>query len=73
MNFGVKREQGPSRTSAVGGKERAQSTVEVAREMLAEQENGGSVAAQEARLWFDDKRFDGFPSRILPFLYLGNL
>lgn len=73
MNFGVKREQGPSRTSAVGGKERARSTVEVAREMLAEQENGGSVAAQEARSWFDDKRFDGFPSRILPFLYLGNL
>lgn len=24
-------------------------------------------------IWFEDKRFDGFPSRILPFLYLGNL
>lgn len=23
--------------------------------------------------WFEDPRFDGFPSRILPFLYLGNL
>ncbi|OXG71453.1 hypothetical protein C349_07178 [Cryptococcus neoformans var. grubii Br795] len=73
MNFGAKREQAPNRTSATGGKESAKSTAEIAREMLAEQENGGSVAAQEARSWFDDKRFDGFPSRILPFLYLGNL
>lgn len=32
-----------------------------------------SQPAPESRVWFDDKRFDGFPSRILPFLYLGNL
>ena len=26
------------------------------------------------QVWFDDPRFDGsFPSRVLPFLYLGNL
>lgn len=26
------------------------------------------------QMWFDDARFDGsFPSRVLPFLYLGNL
>lgn len=32
-----------------------------------------SQSGPESRVWFDDKRFDGFPSRILPFLYLGNL
>ncbi|KAL1410199.1 tyrosine/serine/threonine protein phosphatase pps1 [Vanrija albida] len=37
------------------------------------QPQGSPQAAQEAKVWFDDKRFDGFPSRILPFLYLGNL
>lgn len=48
-------------------------TVEVARDLLVDEEKGGSAAAHEARVWFDDQRFDGFPSRILPFLYLGNL
>ena len=48
-------------------------TVEVARELLMDDEKGGSAAATAARLWFDDRRFDGFPSRILPYLYLGNL
>ena len=49
-------------------------TVEVARELLAEEEEkGGTAAANEARVWFNDRRFDGFPSRILPYLYLGNL
>lgn len=48
-------------------------TMDVARDFLNEEEKGGSVAANEARVWFDDRRFDGFPSRILPFLYLGNL
>lgn len=32
------------------------------------------VTAEEKHTWFDNSRFDGsFPSRILPFLYLGNL
>ena len=47
--------------------------VEVARELLVDDEKGGSAAANAARLWFDDRRFDGFPSRVLPYLYLGNL
>ncbi|KAI0052287.1 hypothetical protein FA95DRAFT_1533071 [Auriscalpium vulgare] len=30
--------------------------------------------ADDHQVWFDDPRFDGsFPSRVLPFLYLGNL
>ncbi|THH31494.1 hypothetical protein EUX98_g2692 [Antrodiella citrinella] len=30
--------------------------------------------SKDARVWFNDPRFDGsFPSRVLPFLYLGNL
>ncbi|WVF66835.1 hypothetical protein IAT40_001577 [Kwoniella sp. CBS 6097] len=49
------------------------STVDVAKEMLEEQDNGGSQIALESKVWFEDRRFDGFPSRILPFLYLGNL
>ncbi|WVR04032.1 hypothetical protein IAU60_001031 [Kwoniella sp. DSM 27419] len=48
-------------------------TVDVAKEMLVEQDHGGSETALQAKVWFDDRRFDGFPSRILPFLYLGNL
>lgn len=48
-------------------------TAQAARQMLLEEEKGGSAAANEAKIWFDDRRFDGFPSRILPFLYLGNL
>jgi dual specificity MAP kinase phosphatase len=47
--------------------------VEVAKKMLVEEEKGGSDVAVRAKGWFDDRRFDGFPSRILPFLYLGNL
>jgi dual specificity MAP kinase phosphatase len=57
-------------TSANGGK---RLTVQAARELLASEEQGGSEAARKAKVWFEDKRFDGFPSRILPFLYLGNL
>lgn len=48
-------------------------TIDVARHLLVQEENGGSECANEAKVWFEDKRFDGFPSRILPFLYLGNL
>ncbi|WOO78923.1 Dual specificity protein phosphatase PPS1 [Vanrija pseudolonga] len=52
----------------------ASQPVEAARRLAAEdQPQGSNQAAQEAKVWFDDKRFDGFPSRILPFLYLGNL
>jgi dual specificity MAP kinase phosphatase len=69
--FGGKGELGGSTASAEA--KRAASTIEVAREMLVEEDLGGSVAANEAKIWFDDRRFDGFPSRILPFLYLGNL
>jgi len=50
-----------------------QHTIEAARELLAQDERGGSEAYLKAKVWFEDKRFDGFPSRILPFLYLGNL
>ncbi|KAL6301135.1 hypothetical protein BKA93DRAFT_487880 [Sparassis latifolia] len=33
-----------------------------------------SPSAGDHHLWFDDPRFEGsFPSRVLPFLYLGNL
>ncbi|KAI0695367.1 hypothetical protein BC835DRAFT_951578 [Cytidiella melzeri] len=33
-----------------------------------------SAVVSDHQLWFDDPRFDGsFPSRVLPFLYLGNL
>jgi dual specificity MAP kinase phosphatase len=53
--------------------ERNARSVEAARRLLIEEGCGGSQVAQEARIWFEDKRFDGFPSRILPFLYLGNL
>jgi dual specificity MAP kinase phosphatase len=52
---------------------RRSKTMDVARDMLVREEGGGSELANECRVWFDDKRFDGFPSRILPFLYLGNL
>jgi len=48
-------------------------TTQAARELLEQDEQGGSEAALKAKVWFEDKRFDGFPSRILPFLYLGNL
>jgi dual specificity MAP kinase phosphatase len=53
--------------------ERTTRNVETARRLLIDEGRGGSHAAQEARIWFEDKRFDGFPSRILPYLYLGNL
>ncbi|KAI0090972.1 hypothetical protein BDY19DRAFT_667817 [Irpex rosettiformis] len=33
-----------------------------------------SSIVSDHQMWFDDSRFDGsFPSRVLPFLYLGNL
>jgi dual specificity MAP kinase phosphatase len=41
--------------------------------MLLTEEKGGSKESQDAKVWFEDKRFDGFPSRIMDFLYLGNL
>lgn len=47
--------------------------VDAARRVLVDEGHGGSQAAQDCRIWFEDKRFDGFPSRILSFLYLGNL
>jgi dual specificity MAP kinase phosphatase len=50
-----------------------QRNVEAARRVLVDEGQGGSQAALDCRVWFEDKRFDGFPSRILPFLYLGNL
>lgn len=53
--------------------ERNTRSVDAARRLLIEEGRGGTLSAQEARVWFEDKRFDGFPSRILPFLYLGNL
>ncbi|KLT41067.1 hypothetical protein CC85DRAFT_248296 [Cutaneotrichosporon oleaginosum] len=46
---------------------------DAARRVLVDEGQGGSQAALDCRVWFEDKRFDGFPSRILPFLYLGNL
>ncbi|KAK8861357.1 hypothetical protein IAR55_002176 [Kwoniella newhampshirensis] len=83
MNFGAgkskDKDESPSLTVhaiAKGNKEnkeKGKSTIEVAKEMLVEQESGGSEAQTLAKIWFEDKRFDGFPSRILPFLYLGNL
>ncbi|WVQ78690.1 hypothetical protein IAT38_000777 [Cryptococcus sp. DSM 104549] len=68
MGFGGRREPQEAAKPAPG-----KSTVDVAKEMLEQQDNGGSQAARDAKVWFDDRRFDGFPSRILPFLYLGNL
>ncbi|ORX36396.1 hypothetical protein BD324DRAFT_651636 [Kockovaella imperatae] len=53
--------------------EESKHLVEMAKKMLEEEEQGGRQSAKDARVWFDDRRFDGFPSRILPFLYLGNL
>jgi dual specificity MAP kinase phosphatase len=47
--------------------------LQLALGVVAEQDAGGSAATKAARQWFDDGRFDGFPSRILPFLYLGNM
>jgi dual specificity MAP kinase phosphatase len=35
---------------------------------------GGRGGLVDHQTWFSDPRFDGsFPSRVLPFLYLGNL
>ncbi|GMK54531.1 hypothetical protein CspeluHIS016_0111170 [Cutaneotrichosporon spelunceum] len=50
-----------------------QRNIDAARRVLVDEGQGGSQAALDCRVWFEDKRFDGFPSRILPFLYLGNL
>jgi dual specificity MAP kinase phosphatase len=75
LNFG-KSDADNTSASAPGGPGGAiprKKTVDVARDMLKDEENGGSPAALDARVWFDDRRFDGFPSRILPYLYLGNL
>lgn len=48
-------------------------TVSVAKDMLHEEREGGRAEAIKAKVWFEAEAFDGFPSRILPFLYLGNL
>lgn len=69
-SLAFKSDSRPSSPSPEGEKRR---TAEVARELLAQEEAGGVVSAEKAKVWFDDRRFDGFPSRILPFLYLGNL
>ena len=47
--------------------------VDEAKTLLEDEAADGSNNAAEAKVWFEDRRFDGFPSRILPFLYLGNL
>ncbi|ODO06333.1 hypothetical protein L198_01565 [Cryptococcus wingfieldii CBS 7118] len=75
MTFGNKKEPANGKIASIKEKDGggAKLTVDAAKEMLAEYEEGGSLAARQARVWFDDRRFDGFPSRILPFLYLGNL
>jgi dual specificity MAP kinase phosphatase len=62
--------KGESNTPVNGGQ---RLVLEAARELLAQEERGGSDEYLKAQIWFEDKRFDGFPSRILPFLYLGNL
>ncbi|KAL7419781.1 tyrosine/serine/threonine protein phosphatase pps1 [Cryptotrichosporon argae] len=49
------------------------SDVDAARDVLREDGLSDSLGLVTAKLWFDDRRFEGFPSRILPFLYLGNL
>lgn len=56
-----------------GGSQVKEPMVEAAKQLLKDEEMGGTQAARDAKVWFTDKRFDGFPSRILPFLYLGNL
>lgn len=48
-------------------------TLSVAQNMLHEEREGGRPEAIKAKIWFEAEAFDGFPSRILPFLYLGNL
>ncbi|KAK6906966.1 hypothetical protein I203_100955 [Kwoniella mangroviensis CBS 8507] len=49
-------------------------TVEVARDLLdVSQIHNEAEKRERHKVWFEDRRFDGFPSRILPFLYLGNL
>ncbi|WVQ73811.1 hypothetical protein IAR50_003392 [Cryptococcus sp. DSM 104548] len=83
MTFGGNKKEPANGKAVPGAKDRererekdesgAKLTVDAAKEMLAEYEEGGSLEARQARVWFDDRRFDGFPSRILPFLYLGNL
>ncbi|WWC87495.1 uncharacterized protein L201_002385 [Kwoniella dendrophila CBS 6074] len=52
---------------------KATSTVEIVKEHLIEQDKNPNPIKEKMKIWFEDKRFDGFPSRILPFLYLGNL
>ncbi|WVW79771.1 hypothetical protein I302_101741 [Kwoniella bestiolae CBS 10118] len=52
----------------------AVATMDVARDLLDRSHRPLEVQRQEEmKVWFEDRRFDGFPSRILPFLYLGNL
>lgn len=48
-------------------------TLAAAEQMIRDSQSGGTRGMKDAKIWFEDKRFDGFPSRILPFLYLGNL
>ena len=68
MSFSRSEEDRPSGK----GKPRKSATianVDEARRMVEEK----SETLKKHEIWFDDRRFDGFPSRILDFLYLGNL
>lgn len=76
--FGIKESTSTSTTNATAvavsnSTSDQQDTVEVARQMLLTEEVGGTNESRDAKVWFEDKRFDGFPSRIMDFLYLGNL
>nr|XP_018264408.1 uncharacterized protein I303_02574 [Kwoniella dejecticola CBS 10117]OBR86566.1 hypothetical protein I303_02574 [Kwoniella dejecticola CBS 10117] len=64
---------GGSNASTKEAPAKAASTVEVAKEMLIQQDSGPDERLESMKVWFEDRRFDGFPSRILDFLYLGNL
>ena len=65
------KDKSPERT-VVGGEFAPPMTLEEARR-LAEIEEKKTPGDRALPIWWEDKRFDGFPSRILPFLYLGNL
>lgn len=72
--LGLNKAESPNNSKAIDTSSNGKRlTTQAAQELLAQDEQGGSEAALKAKVWFEDKRFDGFPSRILPFLYLGNL
>jgi len=68
MGFG----SGGSKGETAAPQATPKANVEVGRE-TGDGEMKEGAEASNAKIWFEDKRFDGFPSRILPFLYLGNL